>query len=100
MNLIVPNRNSVELGGNGQVATAPCSVIQLPGIIPVFRYDDGHSFSTTQSAQSGLRALQIFRPCAIKRCEKMTQSFFGTISIRSSSIFSAVFCLVRPRRWD
>src|SRR5258705_10171019 len=73
---------------------------QLPGITPVLRYDDGQSFSSAHSAQSGLRALQILRPCAIKRCENITQSFFGTISIRSSSIFSAVFCLVRPRRWD
>ena len=59
--------------------------------MPVFRNEDGHNFSTGHSAHSGLRALQIFLPWAIMRCGNITQSFFGTIGIRSRSIFSAVF---------
>src|SRR6185369_1622301 len=73
---------------------------QLPGNTPVFRNEEGQSFSITHSAQSGLRALQIARPWEIIRCGKITHSFFGTMAIRSCSIFSAVFCSEIPSRCE
>jgi len=44
------------------ILAPPPAPDQLPGITPVFRYDEGQYFSISHWTQSGFLALQIFRP--------------------------------------
>src|SRR5205814_118775 len=66
------------------------------GSTPIF----GQIFSRTHDPHSGRRALQIRRPCQIRRCEKLIHSSCGSCCIRSRSIFTASSCSVSPSRCE
>jgi hypothetical protein len=61
------------------------------------RLEGQRSFST-QISQRGARARQTRRPCQMRRWGNRPQSSFGTIRIRSRSIFAGSSCRVSPSR--
>ena len=59
---------------------------------------EGQRSVSTQISQRGARARQTRRPCQMRRWGNRPQSSFGTIRIRSRSIFAGSSCRVSPSR--